>query len=447
MGFQLFSDYMPHPGQVRFHKSKARFKLLNAGRRYGKDFCGAREVVKRIFLVDYPKVKHLRPSSARFMKYNKPLLHYWAVAPDHNLGKIQQREIFSIFPAEFQNDRGKFDYDDNRKELRLLGNRVLIEFKSADRPESLVGVGLSGVYVTEFARLKETAWSGNIRPTLSDRQGWGVFTTTPLPKKWFLDFFALGDPASETHSPQHQNFVGRTVDNIRLPNIVEEVEIARKTMPPKYFRREYEASMEFFEGMVFDEWLDSIHCPASYRQPRFDLIIAGVDWGFNHAGCISVVGVKQNSIGYEYHLIDESHESGILVDGEGDTWVKRGKRLAQSYDIQTFYCDPSQPGFIKAFRNAGLNAVSAVNDVQEGIQSLATAMHVSEITGKPSFVCDKERVKMFPVQVMQYAWGDDEDPVKEFDDSIDPVRYAVHSHMKYGGQLQFSINTGYSPRH
>ena len=124
MAIRLFEDYRPHPGQTRFRNSTARFKNIVAGRRWGKDYSCAREFIRKVFTRDFPKVQHLKPPSERFAKYTKPLLHYWAVAPDYNIGKIQQREIFSIFPPEFQASTSHFNYDDNKKELRLLGSII-----------------------------------------------------------------------------------------------------------------------------------------------------------------------------------------------------------------------------------------------------------------------------------------------------------------------------------
>jgi len=436
----LFDDYKPHPGQARFRASKARFKNILAGRRWGKDHAGAREFIRKIVVEDYPKIRHLKMPSDRFIKYSKPLLHYWAVAPDFNIGKIQQREVFSIFPPEFQGNKSHFDYNDNSKELRIFGNRVLIEFKSGDRPETLVGVGLNGVYATEFARFKESAWGANIRPTLTDKRGWGIFTSTPLPRQWYLEHVALGDPKSETYNVNFENFFGRTLDNVRLEGIAEEVELARKTLPQKYFKREYEASLEIFEGQVYEEWTESIHCPYPFRHPRFDLVIAGVDWGFAQPGCILVLGVVRTGSGWSFYVIDEVYEKGLLVDGEGDTWIKRAHKLKAKYGVRVFYCDTAEPANITAFRAKGLNAVSADKDVNDGIQAVATALHISGLTGLPSLSVDKSKVKVLPVQIVQYQFDKDEKPLKEKDHTCDTLRYAVHTFMKYGGVVGFQTS-------
>jgi hypothetical protein len=432
----LLEDYFPHRGQVPFHRSRARFRNLLAGRRFGKDYCGAREFIKKMVVDDYPSVQHLKLPTDRFIKYTKPLLHYWCVAPDFNVGKIQQREIFSIFPPEFQASRVHFNYDDNKKELRILGNRVLVEFKSADRPDTLVGVGLNGIYCTEFARFKETAWQENLRPTLSDKRGWGIFTSTPLPRKWYVDFCDLGDPTRPNYQDAYENFRGKTVDNTRLIGIEEEVELARKTMPIKYFMRNYEASLDCFDGQVYEEWYEQTHCPRPFVRPRFDIVIAGVDWGYAQPGAIVVVGVAYLRGLPHFYLIDEVYEKGILLDGEGETWIKTAHRLKSRYNIQIFYCDTAEPGYIRAFRNKGLNAVGADKDVTDGIQSVATVLHVSETTGQPRFIVDADKCQQFIKNIVPYQFGPEEKPLDDQEDhDLDATRYAVHTFLRHGGVL------------
>jgi len=440
MKIPIFGDYYPHPGQVRIDQCNARFINVVAGRRFGKDFGCARKFVKRIFLQDYPKIAHIKLPTQRFIKFAKPLLHYWAIAPDFNIGKIQQREIFSIFPPDFQASPSHFSYDDNKKELILLGGKILIEFKSADRPESLVGVGLNGVYCTEFARFKETAWSANIRPTLTDKQGWGLFATTPLPRKWFMDIVALGNPESDTYSASHANIFGLTIENTRLPNIVEEVAVAKATLPPRYFKREYEASLETFEGQVYEEWDQQVHAPLDLVLPKFDIVVAGVDWGFGDPGVIIVAGIKFRKGTPVFYLIHEEYESGVLVDGDDDTWVRRAKRLRDKYGIKIFYCDSAEPGNIRAFRNAGLNAVKAdKKEINDGIQSVAMALHVNDMTGLPSLYIVREKCPNTMREHLQYYYEKPEVPVDEENHTCDTVRYIVHTFLKTGGMTGYEV--------
>ena len=40
--------YKPHPAQAKIHASKARFKVIRAGSRFGKDRCAVNEMVWKL---------------------------------------------------------------------------------------------------------------------------------------------------------------------------------------------------------------------------------------------------------------------------------------------------------------------------------------------------------------------------------------------------------------
>jgi hypothetical protein len=59
----------------------------------------------------------------------------------------------------------------------------------------LVGEGLSGVILSEAAKLKDKIWPKYIRPTLADYNGWSFHSSTPEGKNWFYDLWQSGqDP-------------------------------------------------------------------------------------------------------------------------------------------------------------------------------------------------------------------------------------------------------------
>ena len=50
-----------------------------------------------------------------------------------------------------------------------------------------------------------------------------------------------------------------TSENTALPLLQKEVEIAKATLPVKYYKREYEASFDVFHGKIFDIFNEKIH--------------------------------------------------------------------------------------------------------------------------------------------------------------------------------------------
>lgn len=102
-------------------------------------------------------------------------------------------------------------------------------------------------------------WDAAIRPTLIDLEGSAWLLGTPNPVG--PDFDEMWDIADggKPDSRQWRSFVGRTVDNPHLPNIIEEVENARLSgMPEWQYLQEYEGVPATSDRMVFPKMvLDS----------------------------------------------------------------------------------------------------------------------------------------------------------------------------------------------
>lgn len=130
--------YTPHAGgQVLVHASEARFKLIAAGARWGKDRCMIMEFVKKF-------CEMLSEDRGPDMI---PAVHGWIIAPTFALARQTWRELKAYFPREWIVNIWESD-----KMLETV-NDGLIEVRSADDPNMLVGVGLDIVLITEAARI------------------------------------------------------------------------------------------------------------------------------------------------------------------------------------------------------------------------------------------------------------------------------------------------------
>ena len=67
-----------------------------------------------------------------------------------------------------------------------MGGAFIVSAKSAQYPERLVGEGLSGVILSEAAKLKDKIWPKYIRPTLADYNGWSFHSSTLKEKTGFM---------------------------------------------------------------------------------------------------------------------------------------------------------------------------------------------------------------------------------------------------------------------
>jgi phage terminase large subunit len=89
-------------------------------------------------------------------------------------------------------------------------NGSMVEFKSAEDPQALRGAGLDILWMDEAAFIRdEEAWNV-VRPSLSDKMGLLITTTTPNQKNWFYEeFFSKDSKADLTNSRVEY----RSIDN------------------------------------------------------------------------------------------------------------------------------------------------------------------------------------------------------------------------------------------
>ena len=121
-------DVHPHKGQAEVHNSPARFKVLAAGRRWGKTRLGVNECLD------------VASRGGRA----------WWVAPSYKTSEVgwrPLRRIGSKIGAEI------------RKVDRMINlpNGGSVQVRSADDPQSLRGEGLDFVVMDENAFMKEEA--------------------------------------------------------------------------------------------------------------------------------------------------------------------------------------------------------------------------------------------------------------------------------------------------
>jgi hypothetical protein len=424
--------YLPQRYQVPFHRSSARFKNIAGGVRSGKTYTGTRDFFKRICL-DLAKFTR-RCEKDRF-------LHYWIVTPNYPIGKVVMRELFATIKT--WDERLVRNWRASLKELWLYPN-ILIEFKSADNPTNLVSAKIYGVLIDEIARIKAEAWRGGIRQRLTDERGWGIFCTTPLGRNWYYnEIVRRGDSADELYDKEFKNFRFLTKDNKYIPR--GEIEAAKRQLPPKYFRREYEASFENFFGQIFETFDRKVHVyPRSGVDvpTKFSKLVCGVDWGYATPGCMMVFG-KTGDTRARYFELETVHKDHMLISNpNGDqqnTWLGHAKRLDEQmkkkYGLPVcFYPGKDQPEHIDVFQKAGLNVKETDYDVIPGINTMNGLYGEEPEEARIFYRKDVPDVVFDEAEQYQWATDKDEDdldkPHKKNDHSCDAARYALHPEEK-----------------
>lgn len=197
--------YTPHSAQQKILDSKSRFKILQCGNRFGKDLGAIGEGVMKFIDMN---------NEERSIDVNPPVL-WWIVAPNMRLARQNWRDLKKLLPKELV-----FNISLSNLTIETI-NGGIIEVHSADDPETLVGVGLDIVTITEAARVKEldTVWA-NLRQRL-DSPGRGpngtggiaIINSTPKGRTYFYKLCLMGDKNSSLFSPSYETFHFTTWDN------------------------------------------------------------------------------------------------------------------------------------------------------------------------------------------------------------------------------------------
>ena len=213
-----------HPAQLQIFNSTKRFKIVAAGRRFGKSYLSAWILLIKAIQSDSKDVFYIAPT----FQQAKDIM--WAMLKD--LGKDLIAQAY-----------------ENTAVLTLINGRK-IYLKGSDRPETLRGVGLAYVVLDEYASMKPQVWEQIIRPTLADVKGGALFIGTPAGKNHFFDLYKDAFEDDDWDSFQYTS-----TDNPFLPS--EEIVAASKTMSSMSFRQEFEASFETNSGGIFkEEWFE-----------------------------------------------------------------------------------------------------------------------------------------------------------------------------------------------
>jgi len=451
---ELFRGYQPHAKQVDLHECGTRYVVVVAGRRSGKTYGVAREFMARIY-EDYARWRQQGGTWRRPAKLGpetSAALEYWAVAPTYWHVSYQQQEIFEVLGGGAEESPLVLKYDRNRSTLWLKGG-IKIQFRSAEHPESLVGSGLSGVWVDEAARVKKRAWTDNLRGALSDNLGWGLFSTTPMGQNWvYSDLWQrtqLGT-REEDRSPHWHAVHFTTADNTALPHLQKEVQQARAELPYHLFARNYLASFSAFEGKVFEAFRDNdTHVVERVPFGSFVRKVAGVDWGHNNPGVQLEAGVTDEGEVYVYRE-DYRRKLNVAPPSgrpDGPSWVRKF-RGAQARGVDRWWADPSGAGHISTCRREGLAFRQADNSVAEGIDAVAAMLEPVEPPGggtpRPALFIHRN-CRNLRRELLSYQYQDgSEDPVKKDDHAVDALRYLIYSeHRRPDGdgfaRLDFSV--------
>ncbi len=266
--------------QGEVFSSRKRFRVLVAGRRFGKSYLSCVELLRGAV--------------------ERPGETFFYAAPTYRMAKdIAWKTLKQLVPLAWIKSK-------NETDLKIeLVNGSTIELKGTENAMALRGRSLAGVVLDEAAFMDAEVWFEVIRPALADKQGWALFISTPDgTASWFYDLWCF---VPEDTTKDWRRWQYTTIDGDNVPKV--EIEAAREQLDARTFRQEFEASFENLSGLVAVSFSDENISTKSIDITVQPLLL-GVDFNVDPMSGICAVRDKEN-----LYVFDE-----IMLTGGATTW-------------------------------------------------------------------------------------------------------------------------------
>ncbi len=236
------------PPQKTVSDHESRFRVVAAGRRFGKSFLSINEL-------------------AKFSRFPNSKCLY--VAPTY-------RQAKQVIWDELKNRLYAVKWIDkvNESDLNIrLKNGSVIFIRSADNREALRGAKYNFIVLDECADIHEETWHQILRPTLSDTQGSALFIGSPKGRNWFYDLYSL---SGET---DWQSWQFTTLEGGNVP--LAEIEAAKRDLDERTFEQEYLSQFVSYMGVCYYSFTEDNVLPAPSHLSNVTPIHVGMDFNID----------------------------------------------------------------------------------------------------------------------------------------------------------------------
>lgn len=404
------------PKQKEIAKDTTRFRVVNAGRRFGKTILAVEEMIGFAIRDKEQRVAYIAPT-------------------------FQQAR--DIAWEQLKNRCSTIAEAVNESQLKITvktvkGGTSTITLKSWDAVETLRGQKFHFIVVDEVAMMRNfwSGWQEVLRPALTDTKGHAMFISTPKGFNHFYDLYNL-----ESTDKQFKSFHATSYDNPHLDN--DEIEEARRQVTEDQFFQEYMADFRKQEGLVYKEFNRHQHVTDELpKDAEVTEYLAGLDFGYTNPA--AVIHIKKDIRGMHW-VVGEWYERGRTEDQIAE--------YVRSCGFNGVYADPESPSAIATLNGKGVNVREVVKNkdsIVNGIQQVRELLKQQKLRIHSSCVNLIAEFEM-------YAYPDPKDgllkevPMKENDHALDALRYVIMSsspkpvdyqkrHMNYGERMRNIAN-------
>ena len=313
--------------------------------------------------------------------------------------------------------------------FKLFGNKVYcFDGANADSYKKMRGFTSYGAFLNEATTLHDTF----VKEAISRCSGNGA--------RIFMDT----NPENPTHTVKvdYIDKDGQLLSNGQLNIKAFNFTLYDNTFLNKEYIESIEASTPsgmFYDRDILGVWVASEGVvytdfdknenyikEVDMKDVQIKKYFAGIDFGWEHFGSIALVAQDINN---NYYFIKEIACKHKHIDW----WVDEAKKIIKEYGDINFYCDHARPDYINKLRQNQIKAINARKDVLAGIGEIASLFKTRQLK------VVEDNVNVFKDEIYNYVWKDGKDePVKQYDDVLDSLRYAIYSDLKYGKERTYN---------
>lgn len=366
---------------------------------HGAKRTGKTVINNDIFLRELIRVRKI----ADKLKIKEPMYILAGVSSKTIQNNVLQ-EIYNRYQLDI-----KFD---KHNSFTLFGVKVVQAFTGTiGGLGGIRGMTAFGAYVNEASLANEKVF----KEIISRCSGDGariVFDTNPdNPEHWLKKEYI--DSKSENIISYHFELDDNTFLSPRYIQNIKE-----STPSGMFYDRDIRGLWVTGEGVVYSDFDSNKHFINDVDNVEFETYIAGVDWGYSHFGSIVVFGIDKKN---NWYLLEEHAKQFKEID----YWADVALDIKARYGNINFYCDSARPEHVERFRRERIRAINADKSVLSGIEEVARLIKLGR------FFVVSDKVKVFKKEIYNYVWDEKTgNPVKENDDVMDSMRYAIYSHMR-----------------
>lgn len=374
----------PHDMQRDILDDTTRNQVFAGGRRVGKSQTGGHKLVPYAFTA---------LEERDWLEERSQRREYWIVGPEYSDAEKEFRVLWNALTrlgVEFDHPGSYNNVLSGEMHISLWGGYFQVHAKSAKYPNTLVGEGVSGIVVSEAAKLKPTVWPKMLRPTLVDFMGWAYFGSTPEGRNWFYRLWEAGqDPLrpdwrswrAPSWTNRHLYPVGATDVGVKAlrdlmkrriipeklpldlyhpkslltPEVYEsavgktwtkvgeamgvdpEVVAQMLDLSEELFNQEVAAQFNEFVGRVFKDFDEEVHVGDFGYEPDW-ATYAALDYGFTNPFVWLLIQIDPH--GEKIRIIDEYYERGKTTREAAEEIQGRGLTPGS---LLAFAPDPAEP--------------------------------------------------------------------------------------------------------